>query len=353
MGSQVSYPVRVESVRPGLYCARWRMADSVRDFRYYANSFRLPGSNGRRARTYSITATWVDRRYVMVVEAGPVIVNAFQESAKEDSDSNSDTDDDFEDLPYSVWISYGGGKNQMLNEAFAGSWRIDDFQFNTSIGQSPFFSRFPYHRPWAGCGLTFRLWLDFHPRRRSERNALKNLSDLFRNQEDCDVKFIVQGEVMSAHLTVLRARSPVMAAMFRHDMQESRTKEVVIEDFSPEVFRELLLFLYSGRARRLSEDSTQSLLLAADKYAVEDLREECLAMLRQRISLDNALDTLCWAHANSVQVLAESALAYITQHGQDKLRWDEVAKSCPDLLLFIDSNKQNLSNDESRTVISL
>ena len=66
MGSQVSQPVIVEQVRPGLYCCRWRMADSVRDFRCYANTFKL---RGRRPASYNITATWIDKRYVVIVEA--------------------------------------------------------------------------------------------------------------------------------------------------------------------------------------------------------------------------------------------------------------------------------------------
>ena len=62
MGSQVSQPVIVEQVRPGLYCCRWRMADSVRDFRCYANTFKL---RGRRPSSYSITATWIDKKYTI------------------------------------------------------------------------------------------------------------------------------------------------------------------------------------------------------------------------------------------------------------------------------------------------
>lgn len=368
MGAQVSHPVLVESVRPGLHCARWRMADSVREFRHYANTFRL-GAHGRtkRPRTYSITATWIDAKYSVVVEAGPVVVSmpppelvppkkSIPETTTFESDVFERDIEDMDDLPYSVWLSYGGGKNQTMHETFLGSWRIDDFQFNTSVGQPPFFARFPYSRPWAGCGLTFRLWLDFQPRGKSQKNALKQFGDLLASREHCDVTFDVRGEKMGAHLAVIAARSPVMAAMFRHGMLESRTRLVSIQDVEPLVFRELLEFLYCGRAHRLrlSEEFAQSLLLAADKYAVDDLRDECLAVLRANISLDTAIDTLFWAHANSVDSLAEAAIDYITQHSHemsgDTSSFQLMTKSCPEVCMLIASKE---SNKESSAVMTL
>lgn len=115
MGSQVSQPVMVEQVRPGLFCCRWRMAESVRDFRCYANAFKL---RGRRPSSYSITATWIEKKYTVIIEASrETVQKSSHESAKLFSIGEEELDIDpaipvreekRRDLPQSVWISYGG-----------------------------------------------------------------------------------------------------------------------------------------------------------------------------------------------------------------------------------------------------
>ena len=60
------------------------------------------------------------------------------------------------------------------------------------------------------------------------------------------------------------ARSPVFRAMFEHEMEESKFNRVEISDISPEVFKEMLNFLYTGKSPNLSEMAAE-LLAAADK----------------------------------------------------------------------------------------
>ena len=333
MGSQVSQPVIVEQVRPGLYCCRWRMADSVRDFRCYANTFKL---RGRRPSCYSITATWIDRKYNIVVEAARETVHksSCDAAAKKLREEEPD-DEERRDLPMSVWISYGGGQNQPLPELSPGIWKTDEFQFNTSLGQRFLTYRTMTGMPWAGCGLTFRLWLDFQTTSRGERTLLRQLGEAFNHQAHCDVLFQLGTETIGAHVAVLTARSPVFAAMFQHDMQETKTRRVHISDIDPPVFKQLLHYLYAGKAPELRVDNelAQPLLLAADKYDVSDLRDECQSLLRSRITADNAVETLIWAHYHSMTRLAEAALTFVaqleTRANQSDL--EEVSKNCPEL----------------------
>lgn len=358
MGSQVSQPVIVEQVRPGLYCCRWRMADSVRDFRCYANTFKL---RGRRPSCYSITATWVDRKYTIVVEAAREIghKSASHDAGKMFSVCEEDLDPtptpsggERRDLPLSAWISYGGGQNQSLPESSPGIWRTEDFQFNTSLGQRFLPYRAMTGRPWAGSGLTFRLWLDFQTTSRGERTVLRQLSEAFNHQSHCDVKFQIGSETIGAHIAVLAARSPVFAAMFEHNMKETETRQVVIDDIDAPVFKQLLHYLYAGKAPRLRLDDelAQPLLLAADKYDIKDLRDECQALLRSRITVDNAIETLIWAHYHSMTRLAEAALTFVAQRDQEtcatRSDLEEVSKNCPEIGHLI-ATKRILINNSS------
>lgn len=60
------------------------------------------------------------------------------------------------------------------------------------------------------------------------------------------------------------ARSPVFQAMFEHEMEERKHNRVDITDVDHEVLREMLRFIYTGKASNL-EKMADDLLAAADK----------------------------------------------------------------------------------------
>lgn len=62
------------------------------------------------------------------------------------------------------------------------------------------------------------------------------------------------------------ARSPVFAAMFEHEMEERKQNRVAISDVDHEVLKEMLRFIYTGKAPNL-EKMADDLLAAADKVS--------------------------------------------------------------------------------------
>ena len=86
-----------------------------------------------------------------------------------------------------------------------------------------------------------------------------------------DVEFHVAGRIFSAHKAIVANRSPVLQAMFRNDMTESRTNQVKIDDVNAAVFKRFLRFLYTGRIDTCHDE----LFAVADKYQVETLRRLC------------------------------------------------------------------------------
>lgn len=65
-------------------------------------------------------------------------------------------------------------------------------------------------------------------------------------------------------LLYIPARSPVFQAMFEHEMEERKHNRVDITDVDHEVLREMLRFIYTGKASNL-EKMADDLLAAADK----------------------------------------------------------------------------------------
>jgi speckle-type POZ protein len=91
-----------------------------------------------------------------------------------------------------------------------------------------------------------------------------DLSILFESQKFSDVLLVVNGREYYAHKAILAARSPVFAAMFEHEMEEKKQNRVEITDMDHEVLREMLRFIYTGKATNL-EKMHDELLAAADK----------------------------------------------------------------------------------------
>jgi len=73
--------------------------------------------------------------------------------------------------------------------------------------------------------------------------------------------------VIIIHFFLLAARSDVFAAMFEHEMEERKLNRVAITDVDHEVLKEMLRFIYTGKAPNL-EKMADDLLAAADKVSL-------------------------------------------------------------------------------------
>ena len=91
-----------------------------------------------------------------------------------------------------------------------------------------------------------------------------------------DVTFNVRCQEFRAHKTILAARSPVFAAMFKHPSKEKLSGIVNVPDIEPGVFKELLRYIYTGQVPLQRMDKLAiGLLAAADKYLLEKLKQAC------------------------------------------------------------------------------
>lgn len=106
------------------------------------------------------------------------------------------------------------------------------------------------------------------------------------------------------------ARSPVFSAMFEHEMEERKQNRVEITDVDHEVCREMLRFIYTGKAPNM-EKMSDTLLAAADKYALERLKVMCEESMCATLSTENAADTLILADLHSADQLKSQAIDFI------------------------------------------
>jgi speckle-type POZ protein len=150
--------------------------------------------------------------------------------------------------------------------------------------------------------------------------------------------------------------------MFQHNMQESITGEVFIQDIERDIFYQLLHFIYSGRiSDPLTESTAQQLLTAADKYDIQDLKKECASFLLPYVNETNAqkmfgladafhvknlkeecerillldmqttnvLNLIIWADLHSAEKVKEAALNFARANSQTLSQSDDYEKKIP------------------------
>lgn len=182
--------------------------------------------------------------------------------------------------------------------------------------------------------LSCVMWIEFETFGEGVRSLVKNISDMFTLQTNCDVQFCFgDSRRIGGHMNIIAARSPVFAAMFQHKMIESTTGIVQIEDFDVDVFKELLHFFYSGRiSKLLNEDLALTLLSAADKYGIEDLKNLCVNYILQIMTVNSVIKHLVCAHLHSADILKEAALDFIACNGKQITNlpdWEDLTITYP------------------------
>ncbi|XP_073838527.1 protein roadkill-like [Musca autumnalis] len=141
----------------------------------------------------------------------------------------------------------------------------------------------------------------------------KDLDNILTNKEFSDVTLVAQdGIELKAHKLMLCARSQVFAAMFRNDMEESKTNRIRIDDMSAEVIKGMLRYIYTGYAGDYVPCKlAKELFIAANKYALFDLQTMCENILINTMNRDTVTDTLLLADRHANERLKNTALQFI------------------------------------------
>ena len=142
-----------------------------------------------------------------------------------------------------------------------------------------------------------------------------------------------------AHKDVLVARSPVLAKMFEHNLQESTTSSITVSDIEPEVLKEVLAYIYTNQVPRVSTMAS-SLLYAAEKYELDGLKVRCEQFLSYNLQVSNAVQTLQLAQTYNASQLKENALRFIVEY-IDEVResedWEIVKSNCDIMVALLGS----------------
>ncbi|CAL5049198.1 unnamed protein product [Urochloa decumbens] len=131
----------------------------------------------------------------------------------------------------------------------------------------------------------------------------RQFGELLRSQKGTDITFLVAGEHVPAHRSLLAARSPVFMAELFGGMKEMVAAPCVeVKDMKVEVFRAMLHFVYTDTVPeldQLKEDQAtvmaRRLLEAADRYGLQRLKRICVEKVCTAINVNNVAATLALA----------------------------------------------------------
>ncbi|XP_050365183.1 BTB/POZ domain-containing protein At4g08455 [Argentina anserina] len=125
------------------------------------------------------------------------------------------------------------------------------------------------------------------------------------------------GPSVPAHKAVLASRSPVFRAMLENEMEESLSGTIKIGEVSYDALRAFVNYLYTAEAC-LDEEMACHLLILAEKYQVQHLKDYCQMYLVSKLNWDNSIVSYTFAHQHNAKRIVDAALALITEN-MDKL----------------------------------
>ena len=221
--------------------------------------------------------------------------------------------------------------------------------------------------------LTVRVGLqlpDFIPKNPTSSIILK----LFNDENSADIVFEIDeqqkqpkgrkgngrkraktttAKLYHAHRLILQHYSPELSALCA---TSDGSAPIIINDVKPEVFRHLLYYVYGGE---ISDeeflDNERDLINAADKYGVTNLKleAEVWCVKNTKITVDNMIDTLLYAHAMNCALLKESVMDFILENKKEVVQRvsfrDAPGEVCNDLLAAVlrhDEDKDSTDDDD-------
>jgi len=94
--------------------------------------------------------------------------------------------------------------------------------------------------------------------------------------------------------------------MFEHETKEAKEKCIEIQNVDSDIFREMLLYFYTGQVDDLKNNAVE-LYTLADRYLVDSLKTFCTHSMIQCMNIKNAAELYYFGRMKEIPVVAEKA----------------------------------------------
>ncbi|XP_062972512.1 kelch-like protein 40 [Elgaria multicarinata webbii] len=173
------------------------------------------------------------------------------------------------------------------------------------------------------------------------------LKDLLDHSKFLDCVLKAKGKEFPCHRLVLAACSPYFRAMFLSDMEESKKKEISLEEVDPEVLGKILHYIYTSELE-ITEQNVQDIFSVANMFQIPSIFTVCVSFLQKRLCLSNCLAIFRLGLMLDCARLAVAARDFICDRFALISRDEEFCQLSPDeLIAIISSDSLNVEKEES------
>ena len=142
-----------------------------------------------------------------------------------------------------------------------------------------------------------------------------DFSGLLENNLFSDVTLKVEGKEFKLHKNILAARSQSFCRLFNEKIEQY---VFTIADVKCKTMRHLLQFIY-GEEVNVSPDIAIELLMAADKFKLDDLKFYCEEVISEDINIGNVAHLHILADTFDAKWLRKRTLNFIINNARDVL----------------------------------
>lgn len=137
----------------------------------------------------------------------------------------------------------------------------------------------------------------------------QGLAKLWASKRFSDFTITAESQKFQVHKFILTTQSTVFQTIFDNDLEESKTSEMRIDDFSAAAVEDFLRYLYIGDVE--NDTNAMELYQMAHKYDVAGLAKICQDIILDNLDASNAYDILRLGQLHSSEDLKSFALIEI------------------------------------------
>lgn len=145
---------------------------------------------------------------------------------------------------------------------------------------------------------------------------------LVNNPLFSDVTFVVEGQKVLAHRSILYSRCEYFRGMFEVGMRETTAKEISVPGVNYVVFLGVMEYIYTGIVTLTDGSQAVGLLQAADMFGLDALRQQCVEKVEKALTVDNAAYLCQVADTHNAYHLKHSCISFILHNFREVVKTD-------------------------------
>uniref|UniRef100_A0A914QL91 BTB domain-containing protein n=1 Tax=Panagrolaimus davidi TaxID=227884 RepID=A0A914QL91_9BILA len=145
--------------------------------------------------------------------------------------------------------------------------------------------------------------------------ALSLAQLLYKNDDEKDVAFVVEDQLVKVHEWVLTANSPVFKAEMESGMKEAGEKKITVTDFSVEIVKIFVEYCYERDIRNVvNEENASELLHFSDIYDIEPLHNLVQNFLIDKLAEENVCKLANMSITSNAKELRECCVCFLMKY---------------------------------------